>query len=268
VITPSAPGPTGPVPTGDVGVIVVGGGPVGLAAALELGVRGVRVLLVDASEGVVSYPTAESIDVHTMEWLRSNGCADLIDDSGFPADYPRDISFATTMSGDEITRFQRPPNAERRATTNGLSPEGAAWWPKFWFDIGLRDRVSKLPSVTMRYQWKLTGLDQDSHGVQVSLLGPDGTPHVVHAQYLVGCDGGASTVRRLCGVPMVGTAREARWQGAMVELDGLLARTPLAPAVQYYLLSPRRLILGSLDGDAFWRVTYPLQDGESPTRRE
>jgi 2-polyprenyl-6-methoxyphenol hydroxylase-like FAD-dependent oxidoreductase len=268
VIGRPVPGPTGDIEIDRVDVVVVGGGPVGLAMALDLGTRGVRVLVVDASPGIVDYPTAESIDVRTMEWLRQRGLAGAVRHSGFPDTYPRDIAFVTTLSGHELARFPRPDNAHRFAATAGLSPEGSVWWPKFWFDTALRDAVSALPNVTLRYRWRCDSISQTGDDVAVNLVGTDGTQRVVRAQYLVGCDGGRSTVRRQCGIAMEGSAREARWQGALVEIPGLLAAIDLLPAVQYYLLRPRRLILGSLDGDAFWRVTYPLADGEEPTRDE
>jgi len=265
VIRPSQPGPTGDIGIDTTDVIVIGGGPVGLAMALDLGTRGVNVLLVDRSDGVISYPTAESIDVRTMEWIRSVGCADALDQSGFPVNYPRDIAFVTTMRGRELVRFRRPSNAERLSTTAGLSCEAPVWWPKFWFDTALRDRAAELRPVLLRYRWTCSAVTQSGDGVHVDLLGPAGEKRVVRAQFVVACDGGQSTIRKSAGIRMVGSVREARWQGAMVQIDGFLAATRFAPSVQYYVLAPRRLIFGSLDGGSFWRVTYPLSDHETPT---
>jgi len=119
----SAPGPTGPISQDRYDVVVVGGGPVGLAAAIELGSRQLTVLLVDRDDGVVRYPTAESVDVASMELLRRWGVAPLVEHSGFPADARRDIAFVSRMSGHELARFSRPANAERRRTSDGRSPD-------------------------------------------------------------------------------------------------------------------------------------------------
>jgi len=146
----SAPGPTGPIRQDRYDVVVVGGGPVGLAAAIELGSRQLTVLLVDRDDGVIHYPTAESIDVASMELLRRWGMAQLVEHSGFPADAPRDIAFVSRMSGHELARFPRPSNADRRHTSHGLSPEGGVWWPKFWFDPALRACADTEPSVELR----------------------------------------------------------------------------------------------------------------------
>jgi|SRR5882757_9166210 len=258
-------GPTGDIDMARPDVVVIGGGPVGLAAAVDLGVRGLAVLLVDAGDGAANYPTAESIDARTMEWLRQLGIADAVERSGFPDLYPRDISFVTRLSGYELTRFRRPDNARRREPTTGVSPEGPVWWPKFWFDTALRDRALELPNVALRYRWRCEGISQTEHAVTAHLVAADGTRHDAASQYLLACDGARSTVREQLGIRMEGSRAEAVWEGAFVEIPDLLATIELDPAVQYYTLRPRRSIFGSLNGKDLWRVTYPLAAGESPT---
>jgi 2-polyprenyl-6-methoxyphenol hydroxylase-like FAD-dependent oxidoreductase len=262
------PGPAGDIDIEQPDVLVVGGGPVGLAATAGLGTRGLRVLTVDAGDGAATYPTAESIDTRSMEWLRQLGIADAVRDSGFPDDFPRDIAFVTRLSGYELTRFRRPGNRARLLPTAGLSPEGAVWWPKFWFDTALRDRALQLPNVQLRYRWRCAAVTQTSRGVIAHLVRPDGTTRQVTAPYLVGCDGARSSVRRGLGIRMEGSPAEAVWEGAFAEIPGLLDAIDLPPTVQYYTLRPRRAIFGSLDGKELWRITYPLAAGEEPTPGE
>jgi 2-polyprenyl-6-methoxyphenol hydroxylase-like FAD-dependent oxidoreductase len=262
----SAPGPTGAITRDSYDVVVVGGGPVGLAAAIELGSRHLTVLLVDRDDGVVRYPTAESVDVASMELLRRWGMAHLVAQNGFPAGEPRDIAFVSRMTTHELARFRRPSNADRRHAIQGLSPEGGVWWPKFWFDPALRQRAGAEPTVDLRYRWCCESFGDGADDVQVWLSSGRYGRRLVRARYLVACDGAASPIRRALGIPSVrdSTDARARWQGAFVRLPGLRERIPHAPAVQYYLINPRRMILGSLDGADLWRVTYPLKDGEEP----
>jgi 2-polyprenyl-6-methoxyphenol hydroxylase-like FAD-dependent oxidoreductase len=266
----SAPGPTGDITRHSYDVVVVGGGPVGLAAAIELGRRRLTVLLVDRGDGVVRYPAAESVDVASMELLRRWGMAHRVTESGFPADEPRDIAFVSRMSTYELARFPRPSNSARRRTTRGLSPEGGAWWPKFWFDPDLRDGAMSQPSADLRYRWCCETFQDGGDGVRVRLSSCGYGSRLVRARYLVACDGAASPIRRALGLASVRDAADARarWQGALVRLPGLRQRTPHAPAVQYYLINPRRMILGSLDGGDLWRVTFPLAGGEDLTAGE
>jgi len=266
----SAPGPTGDIGDDAYDVVIVGGGPVGVATAIELGTRRLSVLLVEREDGVVRYPTAESIDAASMELLRRWGIADAVLRSGFPADERRDISFVSRISTYELARFPRPSNVDRRSTTRGLSPEGGVWWPKFWFDPTLRERAAAESSVRLRYQWACEGFDDGPDGVIVRLVSEKYGRRVVRARYVVACDGAASPIRRELGIGSLRDSSDvrARWQGAFVRLPGLRQRIPHAPAVQYYLINPRRMILGSLDGRDLWRVTYPLAAGEDADSAE
>jgi 2-polyprenyl-6-methoxyphenol hydroxylase-like FAD-dependent oxidoreductase len=262
----SAPGPTGDIHSSAYDAVIAGGGPVGLAAAIELGTRHLSVLLVEREDGVVRYPTAESVDAASMELLRRWGIADAVERSGFPADGSRDISFVSGMTTFELARFHRSANAGRREASRGLSPEGGVWWPKFWFDPTLRARAAAETTVHLRYQWSCEGFEDDADGVTVRLSSPEHGHRTVRARYLVACDGAGSSIRKGLGIESLreSPGARARWQGAFVRLPGLRERIPHAPAVQYYLLNPRRMILGALDGQDLWRVTYPLADGETP----
>lgn len=140
------------------------------------------------------------------------------------------------------------------------------WWPKFWFDPALRARAAAESTVDVRYEWYCEGFEDGADGVTVRVSSPKYGHRTVHARYLVACDGAGSPIRKALGIESLRESPNvrARWQGAFVRLPGLRERVPHAPAVQYYLLNPRRMILGSLDGQDLWRVTYPLKDGENP----
>ena len=75
-------------------VLIVGAGPVGLAAAIELGMRGVQVLLVERNERVGVAPRAKTTNVRTRTHLRRWGIADdLAAESPFAVDYPNNMVF-------------------------------------------------------------------------------------------------------------------------------------------------------------------------------
>ncbi|GAA4554942.1 FAD-dependent oxidoreductase [Pseudonocardia xishanensis] len=243
-------------------VVVIGAGPVGLATAIDLGTRGARVLVVDRRDGSITYPTAESIDVRTMEWLRQHRLSGEVDRSGFPAEYRRDLAFVTRLTAHEVARFPRPSNADRLSTAPSASPEGGAWWPKFWFDTALRSRAESLPTVTVRYGWRCSQTAEEGDRVFALLEQARGLSKRVVASYVVACDGAESPIRRRLGVAMEGQPGDATWQGVFVDIPDLLEVTSSPPAVQYYALRPRRAIFGSLNGDNLWRVTYPLRSAE------
>src|SRR3990172_7775847 len=71
-------------------VLIVGGGPVGLALAGDLGWRGVRCLLIEQSDGSIYQPRMDLVGVRTMEFCRRWGLVPAVEASRYPRDYPQD----------------------------------------------------------------------------------------------------------------------------------------------------------------------------------
>src|SRR5258708_5843889 len=94
--------------TVDIPVLVVGGGPVGLGLAIELGLRGVPVRLIEMRDGSVSVPKMSQVHARTLEFCRRWGIAERVFDAGFPKHYPQDFIYVTTMLGREIARVKTP----------------------------------------------------------------------------------------------------------------------------------------------------------------
>ena len=96
----------------DAAVVVVGGGPVGLAMALELGLRGHEVVVFESGDGRVDHPRAGGLSIRTMEFCRRWGVLDEVRNCGFPMDYPLDIVFSTGLDGYELIREPYPSLGE------------------------------------------------------------------------------------------------------------------------------------------------------------
>src|SRR4051794_39763003 len=89
-------------------VLISGGGPVGLALALDLGWRGVPCLLVEQGDGQRVQPKMLTTSVRTLEFCRRWGIAERVKTWGVPADFPFDNVFVTSLAGYEIARLPKP----------------------------------------------------------------------------------------------------------------------------------------------------------------
>ena len=95
-------------------VLIVGGGPVGLALAAELGWRGIACKLVEQGDGRIVTPKMNEVNVRTMEFCRRWGIADDVHACPFPPDYPLDVAFVTSLAGYELGRMPRPPRMSQQ----------------------------------------------------------------------------------------------------------------------------------------------------------
>ena len=97
-------------------ILIVGGGPVGLTLAGDLGWRGQPCVLVDNSDGVVVQPKMVLVGVRTLEFCRRWGIAQQVEQSGYPADYSQDYVYVTSLDGMNwrANGFRRAPASRAR----------------------------------------------------------------------------------------------------------------------------------------------------------
>ncbi|MFO1162181.1 MAG: FAD-dependent monooxygenase [Reyranellaceae bacterium] len=198
------------LPTYD--VIVVGAGPVGLTLAIDLGRRGVRCLLIERSPTTLPYPKMDRSNARTMEFYRRIGIADRVRAQGYPADNPMDVFLTTRLSDPPIAVLRYPSVGERRKQIAD-SPNGAFLLEPYQLvsqnklEPLLKEVAEGTPNVTVRYGCALEDYTQDEEGVAVDALTVDGKREELRARYLVGCDGGSSTVRKKAGIKLEGQGR-------------------------------------------------------------
>jgi 2-polyprenyl-6-methoxyphenol hydroxylase-like FAD-dependent oxidoreductase len=188
----------------EVPVLICGGGPVGLALAIELGLRGVECLLVEQGDGSVPVPKMSQLSTRTMEFCRRWGIAHQAKKAGWPEEHPADFIYVTSMVGYELFRQKFAPYAKQGDL--GYTPEGPRQCPQIFFDPILLRHAASLPAVTMRHHTRLQSFEEDANGVHADLTSLEtGRAETITANYLVGCDGFDGHVRKALKIEYEGS---------------------------------------------------------------
>jgi 2-polyprenyl-6-methoxyphenol hydroxylase-like FAD-dependent oxidoreductase len=228
-------------------VIIVGAGPVGLTLAIDLGGRGVRCILIEQKDAPQFLPKMERCNARTMEIYRRMGLAQKIRDAGFPRDAPMDVFIVTSLVEAPLLHLPYPSvaqaQAEIAACTDGSMPlEPYQLISQYTLEPLLKSVAERLPDVDVRYGCEFVSFEQDPAGVRATVK-RDGTESELSAQYLVGCDGGSSSVRRQLGIKLQGEANLSQLRQALYRCDDLFERIPIGKGRHYHVADDRSTFL-------------------------
>jgi 2-polyprenyl-6-methoxyphenol hydroxylase-like FAD-dependent oxidoreductase len=220
-------------------VLIVGAGPVGLTLALDLGQRGVRCVLIERNETAIQLPKMERCNVRTMEIYRRLGIAEKVRDAGLPRSAPMDVFLATSMADPPIVRLACPSVAEAKAEiaahNDGRPLEPYHLISQYTLEPLLRSLVETLPSVSVRFGCELTSFTQDAQSVSAHVQTRNGADETIRAAYLVGCDGGSSTVRKQLGIQLQGDGNIRKLRQALFHCPELYERIPMGKGRHYHI---------------------------------
>src|SRR5881392_837035 len=95
--------------------LIVGGGPVGLTLAIDLGRRGIRCVLIEQKEAPQFLPKMERCNARTMEIFRRLGLAEKVRAAGLPSHVPMDVFIILAMNEPPLLRQHYPSVNQARA---------------------------------------------------------------------------------------------------------------------------------------------------------
>lgn len=250
-------------------VLIVGAGPVGLTLAVDLGRRGIRCTLIEKKPAPEFLPKMERCNARTMEIYRRMGLVDLIRASGLDRNVPMDVYIVLTMNEPPLLHLPYPSVAEAQiqiATCNdGSMPrEPYQLISQYTLEPLLKAAAERLPSVSVRYGHEFIGLSQDAGGATATVRDQDGRPGDIRAQYIVGCDGGASPVRKQLGIQLRGEGNLLRLHQALYYAPDLFDRVPIGNGPgkgrHYHVADSQSTFLIMQDSTKHWTL-HAVVDG-------
>ena len=165
-----------------------------------------------------------------MEIFRRLGVAEKVRDAGLPADYPHDISYRTTFTGQELTRIPIPCRRDRFTDTSG--PDGE--WPtpepphrinQIFLEPILFAHAESQPRIQILNRTSVEDVTVGDTSASAVLRDLDtGAVRRLNCRYLIGCDGARSVVRKAIGAELAGDAIVQRVQSTYIRAPDLIDR--------------------------------------------
>ncbi len=242
-------------------VLIVGGGPVGLALLLELRYQGIDCILIEQSDGSVNDPKVSTLGTRTMELCRRWGIARSIREVGFPNDHTQDIAWVTAVGGHEIFRVAFPASNARSQPS--YTPEPDQVCPQNNFTPVFLNALQQDLTQPLRLNCRLDRFEQSDTGItaQVTL---NNQHEEIRAKYLVACDGARSSIRQACGVQSQKYHETTTFQSLVFYAPQLAEQLSDRNAMVFYLVNPTlQEPLRAVDGKGQYRlILKPDADGQ------
>ncbi len=231
-------------------VVVIGAGPVGLAAAIDLAQRGQKVVLLDDDTSVSHGSRGLCYAKRTLEIFDRLGCAAPIVEKG------------VTWQVGKV--FHGP----RQIYAFDLLPEGGHRFPAFvnlqqyWLEKFLVDRALALANLDLRFASKVAALEPHADHVALAIETPAGA-YRIEADWVVACDGARSPTRKMLGLDFKGRVFEDRFLIADVRMQAEF------PTERWFWFDPPFHAGGSTllhkQPDDLWRIDFQLGANADPT---
>ena len=254
----------------EIPVIIAGGGPVGLTLTMDLGWRGVPSLLFEERVSAEPpNPKCNTTNARSMEHFRRLGCADRLRAAGLPANHPTHVVYVTRVNGYLLGRLNLPASSMRRQDAGALdegwpTPEPQHRISQIFVEPILYDHARTFPGTEIRRGWRVESFSH-SHG-EVSVEAVEiatGRRETHRSRYLVGCDGGRSTVRRQLGIQLNGVDVIGRNVSVYFRAPKLIQHDRNGPAWMYWIINTDQFgTLVALDGKELWLLHLTVPPGK------
>jgi 2-polyprenyl-6-methoxyphenol hydroxylase-like FAD-dependent oxidoreductase len=251
-------------------VLVVGAGPVGLTLAIDLAWRGIDVTVVETrARAAPPEPKCNHVAARTMEIFRRLGLAEKVRNAGLPADYPHDISYRTTFTGQELARIRIPCRRDRFTMTDGPdcnwpTPEPPHRINQIFLEPILFEHAAAHPRIRIINRTSVEDAMVGDISASAMLRDLDsGAVRRISSRFLIGCDGARSIVRKAIGARLSGDEVVQRVQSTYIRAPDLINRQQHERAWGTGSINPRRAgMVYAIDGRERWLVHNYMKPNE------
>jgi len=236
-------------------IIIAGGGPVGVVSALACAQQGYEVTLLEAEATIDDSPRAATTHPSTLEMIARVGLIDQFIKEGLVARY---FQFWDKPARTKIVEFDHDRLRDETAYPFVVQTEQHKL-----ARMGI-ERLKTFTDTQVRFDTRATTVTQDADGVTLTAEGPDGNESF-HGDYVIGADGGRSTIRKALDVEFEGFT----WPEHFLVLTTLEDFQELLSGCCYrnYLADPDEWTnlfkVAGDDGKGRWRAVFPTRIEES-----
>jgi 2-polyprenyl-6-methoxyphenol hydroxylase-like FAD-dependent oxidoreductase len=221
-------------------VIIVGAGPVGLTLSIALGHLGVRCILVERNDAPAWLPKMERCNARTMEIYRRLGIVDEIRAAGLPAECPMDVFVVTSLVEEPILRLPYGSVKECKEDIAAHNDGSRTLEPyqlisQYTLEPLLKKIAERDSGIDVRFGCEFIRFEDEGDHVTAYVKRTDGTEEAITGNYLVGCDGAASTVRKQLGIRLAGEGDMLTMRQALFRCDDLYERIPIGKGRHYHV---------------------------------
>lgn len=230
-------------------VVVMGGGPIGIATALDLGRQGIPVVVLDDHEGVGMGSRAICFAKRCLEVADRYGCADPMVEKGV------------------VWNLGKVFHRDRKVFEFNLLPEEGHKFPAFinlqqpYFEHFMIDRLRELQAdgapIEIRGKNRVDNVAVYEDHVAIEISTPDG-PYVIEADWMVGCDGANSPLRQMLGLEFTGKVFQDCFLIADIRMKGEVE----FPSERWFWFEPPHgsgaSTLLHRQPDGVWRIDFQI----------
>jgi 2-polyprenyl-6-methoxyphenol hydroxylase-like FAD-dependent oxidoreductase len=247
-------------------VLIAGGGPAGLASAAELAFHGIASVVVEPRAAIsMDRPRAKTTSVRTMEHFRRWGIAGQVREAAaLTPGWSDRVVFSTSVLGEVITSFSDVFGLG--ANTLRVSPELGQQIPQPVVEKVLREHLARTPLVTTLFGSSVSTIMETADGVTATIVDGHGNESLLDADYLLGCDGATSAVRKAIGINYVGSSDPRPNFNVLFRSSDI--DPPMGNAVHYWIVGGDTPgVVGRLDlNDLWWLIASGVDDSDGIRR--